>query len=245
MKQYIALSALVLLAACKPVEKTEMPEAKTEAKSGACADGSVRLEGTQLCQSEAKALVALDPNVRSPELENCQWRVNETMLPGDEALLYRAATCGGVETKLGFSGGARNADIVYEASAIHGEKALGRVVIKLFGVDPDPQGALKAAIAELPAKGKAGCEIRLGEYEGKAADVLAIAPKADLAAKLSPADLEGFCGPMGESLKTVRYWRVKQGFAWFFDLGERDPDFDAGNMVIVAKSATGGWAVKP
>ncbi len=245
MKQYVALSALVLLAACKPAEKAPDAMSGVSAQAGACADGSVRLEGTQLCQSEASALVPRDPNVRTPELENCQWRVNETMLPGNEALLYRAATCGGVETKLGFAGGARSADIAYEQSAVHGEKAAGRVVIKLFGVDPDPQGALKAALTELPAKSKAACEIRLAEHEGKATDVLVLAPKADVAAKLSPAEMDGLCGPMGESNQTVRYWRVKQGFAWFFDLGERDPDFDAGNMVVVAKSATGGWAVKP
>lgn len=245
MKQYLALSALVLLSACKPAETTEMPEAQAEAKSGVCADGSVRLEGTKLCQSEAKALMVLDPKVRTPELENCQWRVNEAILPGDEAVLYSAATCGGVMTKLGFSSGARSADLAYEHSALYGEKGVGRVMIKLFGVEPDPQGALKAALAELPAKGKAGCEIRLAKQDGKAADVLVLAPKADVAARLSPSEQEAFCGPMGESNKTVRYWRVKQGYAWFFDLGDRDPDFDAGNMVVVTKSASGAWTVKP
>ena len=45
-------------------------------------------------------MLVSDPEVRTPELENCTWSVKEIMLPGEEALLYRAATCGGVETTL-------------------------------------------------------------------------------------------------------------------------------------------------
>jgi len=76
-----------------------------------CAEGAVPLPGTGLCPAEAEALAARDPNVRTPELPDCTWPTRELMLPGDEALLYRSATCKGVETELAFAGGAHRAEI--------------------------------------------------------------------------------------------------------------------------------------
>jgi hypothetical protein len=239
MRLVLLVGALALLVGCGP------PAASPPPSAGGCADGSGRLEGTGLCQSEAAALLTRDPNVRTPELEGCSWAVNETMLPGDEALLYNAATCNGVATKLAFAGGAHSAEIAYERSAVFGGAAIGRVVIRLFGTDPDPQGALKAALAEAPAGERATCEIRPAGYEGWPADALLIAPSAAARAKLPKDKPIAACGPVGIDESATRFWRVRQGFAWFFDLGAEDPDFDAGNMTVIAKDADGRWQVKP
>jgi hypothetical protein len=145
MRFLIVACALALIAGCGPASSP------SGAQAAACADGGARLAGTGLCQSEARTLLTADPNVRTPELEGCAWSIKEVMLPGDEALLYSAATCGERDTVLGFAGGARSAEIAYESSAVHGQEATGRVLVRLFGVDPDPQGALTAAIAEAPA----------------------------------------------------------------------------------------------
>ena len=92
------------------------------------------------------------------------------------------------------------------------------MVLALYGADPDPQGALKAAIAEAPA-----------------------AARAEL-----PKDVKvKACGALGIDETKVSYWRVRQGFAWYFDLGAQDPDFDAGNVVIIARGADGAWKSKP
>ncbi|MDX2235834.1 MAG: hypothetical protein NW200_15145 [Hyphomonadaceae bacterium] len=241
MRVIAIVGALALLAGCGVGNRPETTPATVEA----CADGGARLAGTGLCQSEASALVPADPDVRTPELEGCTWSVNETMLPADEALLYRAATCNGVTTQLGFAGGARSAEIAYERSAQFGDAAIGRVVVRLYGTDPDPQGALKAAIAEAPASERASCEIAPAGGEGWPADALIIAPNAAALARLPKDKPVIACGPLGVDQTKVRYWRVRQGFAWFFDLGDRDPDFDAGNMTLVARAADGAWAVKP
>ena len=242
MRGLVIVGALALLAACSPSDPGGT--ATTEA-AAACADGSARLPGTGLCQAQALALIPSDPTVRTPELEGCAWVANETMLPGDEALLYRAAQCDGVTTQLAFAGGAHSAEISYETSALDGAAAAGQVVIRLFGTDPEPQGALQAAIAELPAAEQATCEIRPAGYEGWPADALLIAPTAMARAQLPQDEPLAACGPLGLNENEVNFWRVRQGFAAFYTLGQEQPAFDAYNVVFVAKGADGTWAVKP
>lgn len=252
MRSIVAAGACVLLVGCgqpqttAPTEETSASQTvDTGAAPDTCADGGTKLSGTGLCQDEARALIVLDPEVRSPELADCQWAAEETMLPGDEALLYLAATCQGAATKLAFAGGAERAEIAYEGSALFGEAAAGRAVIYLYGTDPDPQGALKAAIAALPEGERETCEIRPAGREGWPSDALVIAPNEAVRAGLPQDQPVVACGPLGVDETKVRYWRVRQGFAWFFDLGDRDPDFDAGNMTVIAKGADGAWQIKP
>lgn len=243
MRLIVLLGVMVLLAGCG--SETPPPSGEPGLSASACADGGARLSQTGLCQSEARALLVSDPGVRSPELANCTWAIKEVMLPGDEALLYRAATCNGVETSLTFAGGAHRAEISYERSAVYGDAGKERVVIQLYGVDPDPQGALKAAIAEAPKEKTGPCEIVPAAREGWPTDALLIAPSAAARARVPPGTRLVACGPTGIDETKVSYWRVRQGFAWFFDLGDKDPDFDAGNVSMVVKGGDGAWRVKP
>lgn len=238
MRFLVVACALALIAGCGPSSNSG-PDAS---QAAACADGSVRLAGTRLCQAEARTLLTADPNVRTPELEGCAWSIKEVMLPGDEALLYSAATCGERDTALSYAGGAHSAEIAYESSAVYGQEAAGRVLVRLFGVDPEPQGALTAAIAEAPAG--ASCEIQPAQREGLPADALIIAPNARARASLPAGQPIVACGPMGINETKQSYWRVRQGFAWYFDLGAQDPDIDAGNMTIITRGADGVWQVK-
>lgn len=238
MRFLCVVISVALLAGCGPAAKRPQSEAAKGASAG-CADGGARLAGTGLCQSEASAILVSDPEIRTPELENCTWSVKEVMLPGDEALLYRAAKCGEVDTVLTFAGGAHRAELSYESSAVYGDGGSGRVVVALYGTDPDPQGALKAAIAELPEKDRGSCRIVAAQREGWPADALLIAPGEP--AQAGPVVA---CGPLGIDETKASYWRVCQGFAWFFDLGSRDPDIDAGNMAIFTRGPDGSWQRK-
>ena len=247
MKALFVIGAIALLAGCQPAPKeSETAKARVAApEASACAEGAARLAVTGLCPAEAEVLAAHDPNARTPELPDCTWTIRELMLPGDEALLYRSATCKGVETELAFAGGAHRAEVSYLSSAVYGAAGAGRVVLALYGTDPDPQGALKAAIAEAPAAERLTCETRLADYEGWPTDALLIAPNAAARAEL-PKDIKvKACGPMGIDETKVSYWRVRQGFAWYFDLGAQDPDFDAGSMAVIARGADGVWKLKP
>ena len=70
-------------------------------------------------------------------------------------------------------------------------------------------------------------------------DALLIAPTTAARAKL-PMDVKfKACGPMGIDETKVGDWRVRPGFAGYFDLGAQDPDFDAGVMVFIARGAVG------
>lgn len=235
----LALCAAALLASCAPAGK------QAASDQAACADGSARLGGTGLCQQEAAALLRADPAARSPESPNCAWQVNETMISSDEALLYRAALCNGVLTALAHEVGAQSAEISYARSALFGDAAVGRVMIRRFGVDPDPQGALKAALAQAPIEEQAICEIRPANYEGWPQDALLIAPTAAARAKMPQDEPIAACGPLGVDEDSIRYWRVAQGSAWFYDLGQDELDFDPASLVLVVKDAEGAWAQKP
>src|SRR5262249_15963944 len=145
--------------ACGPKPVTD---AHTVSPDGStCPDDGPRLKLTGICQGRAVAYLGDNKGAREPTLpDGCTWTVNETMLAGDDALLYRAATCKGATTQLAFSAGAKSAELRYDKSAVFTDDDKSHVLIRLFGTDPDPQGALKAAIAELPKAEQAKCEIQ-------------------------------------------------------------------------------------
>ena len=139
--RWFAIAAVAAMCvACTP--KSASTLAASSAAGNSCPDDGLRLPQTGVCQGRALAYLDDPKGAREPSLPaGCTWTVNETMLPGDEALLYRAATCKGVTTKLDYAGGAHSAEISYETSAVFGASAKGHPVIRLFGTDPDPQGA--------------------------------------------------------------------------------------------------------
>jgi hypothetical protein len=235
------IGALALCAACGP-----MPHQKAApVAEAACPDEGPRLPGTGLCQRTAANFIeraAGASEVSYPE--GCTSVINETMLPGDAALIYGAAQCAGKTTTLAFAGGAHSASITYETDAVGGDAAKGQEVFRLFGVDPDPQGALKGAIAELPAAEQAKCEIRAAGVEGWPADAVVIAPTAAARATLPKDEPLKACGPLGLDEDSQTYWRVRQGQAWFFTLGQENAGFDPASLTIIEKGPDGAWAAR-
>jgi hypothetical protein len=239
------VSMLALLGAGCAQEGRSGAEKTDAAADAPCPDDGERLPVTGICRGRANAYLNEDREARTPELPDCTWTVNELALPGDEALLYRAAMCGGVTTTLAFAGGAQSAELVYERSALFGDAVIGRAAVWLFGAPPDnPQGALRGAIAEAPDGAAMQCEIRPAGLEGWPRDALLIAPSAAARARLPQDEPIAACGPYGVDEDSVRYWRVAQGFAWFFDLGQEQPDFDPTSLTVLVRSADGGWQIK-
>jgi hypothetical protein len=240
MRAFVVMAALALAAGCAPPAETD---ATAEAPATGCADGSTPLAVTGLCQADAQALLLVDTAARTPELENCTWSIKELSLPA-EVLLYPAATCGEATTTLTFAAGARAAEISYETSALGGAEAVGRVVTRLYGTEPDPQGALTAAIAEEVPAMRRVCEIQPAAREGWPADALIIDLNEAARANWPEGEPVVACGPTGIDETKVSYWRIRQGFAWFVDVGSTQPDFDAANMTIVVQDASGAWVAK-
>ncbi len=236
-----AIGALAICVSCGP-RATE--EAASRAAEAACPDDGPRLPGTGLCQRTALLLLDHAEGAQSVEYpEGCTASVNETMLPGDEALIYSAARCGEVTTKLGYAGGAHSATISYETSAMG--HSTEDEIIRLFGVDPDPQGALKEQIAALPSAERATCEIRSAGFDGWPADALVIAPTAAARARMPKDEPIAACGPLGLDEDSARYWRIRQGYAWLFDLGQDLAAFDPASVTVITKDADGNWAPRP
>jgi hypothetical protein len=236
-----ALGALAMCVACGPQPGTTDT---TKAAEAACPDDGPRLPGTGLCQRTALLMLLHADGAQSVEYpEGCSASVNETMLPGDEALIYSAAKCGDVTTKLAYAGGAHSASISYETSAMG--HSTEDEIIRLFGVDPDPQGALKEQIAALPAAERATCEIRSAGADGWPADALVIAPTAAARARMPKDEPIAACGPLGLDEDSARYWRIRQGYAWLFDLGQDLAAFDPASVTVITKDADGNWSPRP
>jgi hypothetical protein len=245
LKSIAALAAVALCAACGPTPSIDGASAAPSI-SASCPDDGPRLPETGVCQGRAWAYLIDAKGAREPTLpEGCTWTINETMLPGDEALLYRAASCKGVTTKLAYAGGAHSASISYETSAVFGDAVKGQEIIRLFGVDPDPQGALKEQIASLPKGERETCVIQPASIEGWPTDALVIGPTKAARAKMPNDGPISACGAFGLDEDSQTYWRISQGFAWFFQLGQEDSDFNPGNITVIAKSANGSWGAKP
>jgi hypothetical protein len=242
IKRFALIAALCALAAAGA---SCTPTPTTTGQAEACPDNGARLPETGICEARAVAYLDTAEGARTPALpENCEWVVNETIMAG-EALLYRAARCNGVTTKLAASPGAHQAEVSVETSAVFGDSAKGHVVLHLFTANaPDPQFALKDSMSGLPAAERATCEIRQAAIEGWPADALVIAPNAAARARMHEEGPIAACGPFGVDEDSARYWRIKQGYAWFYDLGQEEPDFDPQSVTVLEKAADGSWQVK-
>ncbi|MBI1339307.1 hypothetical protein GC169_03725 [bacterium] len=243
-----AAAMMVFAAACEPGGGAEGPApsqasaAQADAIESACPDDGPRLAETRLCQRSAAAMIEHAEGAGEIEYgDGCTSVMNETLMAGDEALIYGAAKCGDVVTTLDFAGGAHSASINYVRSAFGGDAVKGAEVIRVFGTDPDPQGALKEVLAGLPEAERADCEIRPAGMDGWPADALVIAPTAAARAKHPADEPVALCGPWGFDEDATSFWRITQGYAWFFQLGQDMPDFDAASVTLIRKQADGSW----
>ncbi|MEJ0059111.1 MAG: hypothetical protein WDM79_05865 [Terricaulis sp.] len=221
------------------------PDANT-AGVEACPDDGPRLPETGICEGRAVAYLNVAEGARTPALpDGCEWAVNEAVF-ADQALLYRAARCNGVTTKLSASPGAHQVEVKWETSAVFDASDSEQVLIHLFtSGPPNPQFALTDSMSALPAAERSSCEVRPAGIEGWPADALVIAPNAAARARLPNDGPISACGPMGLDEDSQRYWRISQGYAWFFDLGQEEPDFDPGSVTVLVRDADGSWSAKP
>jgi hypothetical protein len=73
---------------------------------------------------------------------------------------------------------------------------------------------------------------------------LVIGPTKTARAKLPKDEPAAVCGDHGLNEDETRYWRIKQGLAWFFQLGPLEPDFDPASVTVIAKTTDGAWGAK-
>lgn len=237
----LGISAMAL-AGCAP-----RPEAPSG--GGACADGGAPLPQIGLCAQDAAALFAAEAPYPPPGPDvSCSWGVGATLL-GDsgDALVYRTATCNGVTTALEASVPAGGTwTIVYTRSALFGDQAVGEPVVTLIDAEGDGRNAILAQalkVAENP-QDRANCAVRSAGYVGWPQDAVVVDWTETAKQKAGIVEADGVrsaCGPYGLDTGTMSYWRVRQGKAWFYQLGQEQRDFDPASLTLIRKDPAGGW----
>lgn len=268
MKPLAYLAAAIFVcgaAACSPPQAQDA----TIAAETACADGGARLPGTGICQGEAINLFAPERLTglasRQGELPpGCKWLVNETLTPAPaEAIVYQALSCGDKTTKLEFSGGARSASLGYGVSGFfeqvpaQGEE--GSEIVRLFplaGVADPMAMVLEIALGAAKEEGVdaaeiAACALRAAPDLAPGAYLVDVNDAYKQANKLGPYDdgpadmpnygVYGACGSFGVT-DAADFWLIRDGYAWYVRQGQDIPDFDAGSLTVIRKSADGGWS---
>lgn len=237
-----ACAMLAFAAACTP----SAPKADAEKAQTGCPDDGPRLPITGVCAGRAVAY--FDPSVApatplelSGPAKDCTWVVNElSMGIDDEALLYRALSCNGVTTKLSYAGGARSAALQLETSALGATP--GAELVRIFTSDPkDPQAAIRFVIADAPAAERPKCEVQPAGRDYWPKDALIITYKPAFQQELETDAPNSICGSFGVDEDSQRFWRIQQGYAWFFQLGQDAAEIDPAAIVLMRKGADGVW----
>jgi hypothetical protein len=173
--------------------------------------------------------------------ESCGWVVQETEFAGD-VLLYRALKCGDKTARLAFAGGAQMAELSIEATALG--DSLGKVMVQIASADPAQPTANVLAItrgAMNDPTEAASCEVRKAKIDVWPNDALVVDISTAAAASIPEDGPRTACGPYGLDEDSSRYWRVFQGFSWFFDFGQDAHEFDIGSFTLMTKDANGKW----
>jgi hypothetical protein len=204
-----------------------------------------RLAATGLCPEAAAALI---PGERlAGELANegptagCDWTIRDVAIAGaDEAIVYRALRCNGVATAFEFAGGAHSASLAYQAAAL-GAPA-GHEAVRIFVSDPQaPTQVIASLIDALAPAERAKCEVQPARIDGWPSDALVIGYNEAAAATLPKDEPNAVCGEFGLDEDAAQYWLVRDGFAYFFNLGQDALEFDPNSLTLVRKGADGSW----
>lgn len=253
MKKTMLLASLagLLATGCsgQPADSaaTDSADALAVDDGQSCADDGPRLPITKLCASRAVNYLNFDEGKRPDAPEGCEWAVNETEMPGDEVLLYLAASCGKKTTKLAFAGGAHYSDLSYETSALSDGPPAEGPLVRIAGAEGDPKQAILALAREAidnPAEA-AKCAVRKADVEGWPADAMVVDVSAAEAAKSLKDGPRSACGPFGLDEDSASYWRVFNGFSWFYQLGQDQLEIDPGSFTIMSKDEKGEWGQAP
>jgi hypothetical protein len=221
--------------------------------ASACPDDGPQFAGTGLCVG--RAVNYIDPaNLAADDIlpEGCSWQINETMLPGDEALLYQAMSCNGKTTELEFRGGAQTAALGVKQSGFFDTVPADYEpvrILSLFEV-ADAQARIldfaRAAITD--PEEAAACAVRPVGGDAPADAFVVDASDAfkqarNLVDAEAPGEAYSVCGPFGYSSESLLYWRITGGYAFLFDTGQDVADFNPNSLTVIRKSATGSWDV--
>lgn len=201
--------------------------------AGCGGGGTAKTEPAAAATPKVASPIVYAPGPRPAPPAGCEWVMSEVAMPGDEFLLYMAAKCNGKVKALEYAGGAHKAELKY------GEN--GPAVVEIFSAEPDGKTAiLRYAKEGIPSKAEAAkCEVRAAKNPQWPEDALVV--DVSEAAKAKAGAPRSACGTYGYKEGSQSYWRVMNGFSWFFALGTGAAEIDPGSFTIATKDAQGTW----
>lgn len=161
-----------------------------------------------------------------------------------EYLLYYAAKCKDKVTALDYAGGAHSGELTFATAAMSGDSVKGRKIVTIFGAESSDPNTSILLVAKQAIKSKAEaakCQVRHAGYAGWPGDALVVDVTPAEAAKARKDEPRTACGPYGLDEHSQTFWRVFQGSAWFFELGQDSLEIDPASFTLVRKDEKGNW----
>lgn len=235
---FFVLILISVLTACGP------SSTKSGSTPSASSCNGPTLPGSGICQERAASYLKLAPGPRPPAPDGCQWVVNETTMSAGEYLLYYAAKCKDKVTALDFAGGAHSGELTFATAAMSGDGVKGRKIVSIFSAESGDPSASILPVAKQAIKSKveaAKCQMRPAGYSGWPGDAWVVDVSPAEAAKARKDEPRTACGPYGLDEDSQTFWRIFQGSAWFFELGQDSLEVDPGSFTLVRKDDKGNW----
>lgn len=201
-----------------------------------CAPGAA-LPLTGLCPSEVAALVLSAPGTQAAAPDGCGWTVAEAAVSAGSVLLYRAARCQAGTARLALVPGATTPSFTLAVSPYGDQPDTSEPMAQMHAA-ADQQAIAQIARRSIddPAE-RSRCHTRQADMESWPADALVVdevpVPEAD--------GIRSACGVLGLDQGAQTFWRISQGVAWFFRLGQESPVVDPGSFTLVKRDGNGHW----
>lgn len=201
-----------------------------------CPDDGPRFAGSGVCRGRASNYLNIVDGEAPPLLDGCAWIVNETPMPGGDYLFYLAASCEGIVSRLDFSAGAHFGEFRVARSAQRNGAPGGKIIT--FGpadADEPYQSIVRYTREAMEDKVAAErCYVQSDPEDAWTADAVWVDVSPEDAVKYFSGGPRWACGPFGYDDEVFSFWRVFDGYAWFFEFGPNPYlDIDPRSLTVV------------
>lgn len=212
-------------------------------KASTCDVDDSILPLSQVCDTGMPSLYA-DLDQSAPlAFAKCVWKTFETHLGADEALRFRLQDCSAQPDMPVISVAEKNRTL----SVKLGDRVNERPFLSTYEVHgEDAIAFLEKRRKALPASERDRCIIRPYQATDFTArkdwkNLYEIAPNpaymAEIEARGEPASA---CGDEGWTNDGVQFWELRDGEAWFWEIGQEAPLYDPRSFTLLQKNETAG-----
>lgn len=241
----LALEECYQVASGTMMQTTPAPQANAAPgpeSASDCPDGGPRLPLSKICQGRGVNYLNIAEGKAPGLLQGCEWKLNEAAMPGGDVLLYMAASCGPHTTQLEFSAGARFAEVSVVQSALNeGGPGDGTVTVATIDEADPKRSILEHTQNAMDDKAEAA-KCRVNDYHTYGAFTVSDMSSEEELQLALDGPLDDACGPFGRKADHDGYWRVFDGYAWFFEFFAQDgeKDFDPRTLTVITPANNGG-----